>query len=252
MNQNRFKRLTKVQIEILSLLAQDKIMSIDRMNMPVIENRNVSPATRYFLTENKFVTKKDKTKAITTKGNGYIITEQGLRILRLNLSIKRRTAYKIQLKEKICPRCKVTKPISSFVDSSGHKNPRGKYCSECYIDISYDNLRNIMDGRESCLYCGSEIISIFNSDNEPLIKWKDIHRDHMDPISLGGGDDDENTVYCCAKCNIKKGNKLFADWLLCLEDKYRILSRNVYIQKHKSNPEDFEPVPSEIIITFSI
>lgn len=87
MSQNSFKRLTKIQIEILSLLSQDNIMTIDRMNMPTIENRNVSPSTRYFFTENKFVTRKDKTKDITTKGNGYIITDQGLQILKLNLSI---------------------------------------------------------------------------------------------------------------------------------------------------------------------
>ncbi|GAB4300644.1 MAG: hypothetical protein Kow0098_28180 [Ignavibacteriaceae bacterium] len=54
MSQNSFKSLTKIQIEILSLLSQDKIMTIDRMNLPTIENRNVSPSTRYFFTENKF------------------------------------------------------------------------------------------------------------------------------------------------------------------------------------------------------
>lgn len=196
--------------------------------------------------------RKDKTKAITTKGNGYIITEQGLQILKLNLSIKSRPAYKIQLQEKKCSRCKVIKPINDFVDSSGLRNHRGKYCSECHIDISFENLRNILEGREFCLYCGSEIISMCNSDNDPLLKWKDIHRDHMDPISLGGEDTDENTIYCCANCNIKKGNKLFSDWFLCLEEKYKTISRNVYIQKHKRNPEDFKTIPNEIIITLTI
>lgn len=252
MNDNSFKRLTKIQIETLELLSQNKIMAIDRMNMAAIENRNVAQSTRYFLTDNKFVTRKDKTKAITTKGNGYVISELGLKTLELNLSIKRRGAPKVRLTEKKCPKCNATKPISDFVDNSGIKNPRGKYCSACHIAISYENLRNIFEGRETCLYCGSEIIKISNSHEEPLTKWEDIHLDHMDPLSLGGKDNERNTVYCCANCNLKKGNKSFSDWLQCLDEKQKALSRNIYIQKHKRSPEEFKPSSNVFMITFSI
>jgi len=252
MKEKNFKRLTKIQMEIMDLLTQNKIMTIDRMNMAAIEERDVASNTRYFMTDNNFVTRKDKTKTITTKGNGYVISEKGLRVLELNRSIKRRSASKILLKEKKCPKCKIIKSIETFVDVSGIKNPRGKYCSECHIENNYESLRKTMDGRDYCLYCGTEIIEVSHLMGEPLTKWKDIHLDHMNPLSLGGQDNDKNTVYCCANCNLNKGSKLFMDWLKCLDEKYRRISRDVYIKKHKRSPEEFKPAQNEFTITFSI
>ena len=100
MLKNTFIRLSKIQQEVLEVLCHRNIMTIDRMNMASIIDRNVAPNTRYFLTNNKLITRKDKTKSITTKGNGYIISAKGLQVLNENRKIGRRGTSSILLKEK--------------------------------------------------------------------------------------------------------------------------------------------------------
>ena len=252
MVKNNIRSLTAIQKEILELLSKGKIISINKYNLGAIGERSVAPNTTWFLTKNKLVTRKDKSKSIITKGNGYIISEKGKQVLELCNSRKKRANPRILISEKKCRRCKNVMPISVFVDSSGYKNPRGRYCPQCHIDEEYEILERVMEGRDFCLYCGSKIIKVSDSLEGPLTSWATIHLDHMDPISLGGKDNETNTVNCCSICNRKKGNKLFVEWLKCLDNECRTLSRNVYIQKHGKNPEDFKPRSNKLIISFSI
>lgn len=249
---NTFIRLTKIQQEVLELLFNGSIMTIDRMNMASIKDKDVAPNTRYFLTENKLITRKDKTKSITTKGNGFIISEKGLQTLNKNRNIKRRVTPRILFEEKKCGRCQKIKPISSFVSIYGFKNPRGKYCLDCFLLNQQDHAISLMEGRNFCLYCGEVISKAYDWTIEGKSAKTYLNRDHMDPLSLGGEDSDNNTVYCCAKCNIKKGNQTFTEWLKLLEQNYSNLAREVYIQKHKHSPEEFKPSPTEILITLGI
>lgn len=48
--------------------------------------------------------------------------------------------------------------------------------------------------RYKCMYCGVRL----TSDNLQI--------DHMDPVSRGGSNDDENLQALCRRCNIRKGN----------------------------------------------
>ncbi len=73
-------KLTKKQFEILDLLAKGGLILIDSMNMASIGEKRIAPQTRYFLTDNRLVTRKDKTKAVATLGNGFIITPKGIKI----------------------------------------------------------------------------------------------------------------------------------------------------------------------------
>jgi hypothetical protein len=75
-------KLTKLQADILEALVQGEIISIDSRNMATMGERAIAPQTRYFLTEKRLVTRKDKTKAVTTSGNGYIISPKGAKVLR--------------------------------------------------------------------------------------------------------------------------------------------------------------------------
>ena len=75
------EKLTKIQLQVLELLEQGAMMVIDAMNMASIGDRNIAPQTRYFLTNSRLVTRKDKTKAITTSGNGYVISKKGIQAL---------------------------------------------------------------------------------------------------------------------------------------------------------------------------
>ncbi len=79
-----FIKLSDSKIEILETLQEGEILRIDKFNMPWLRDRCMSPHTRYFLTENKLITRKDKRKAITTKGNGLIISEKVINVLTQN------------------------------------------------------------------------------------------------------------------------------------------------------------------------
>jgi uncharacterized protein YjhX (UPF0386 family) len=74
-------KLTKIQREILEKLRDGSMITINRMNMAYLEQNPVQPQTRYFLTDKRLITRLDKTKAIETKGNGYIISRKGLMVL---------------------------------------------------------------------------------------------------------------------------------------------------------------------------
>jgi hypothetical protein len=75
-------KLTKVQKEVLTLLDSGEILEVDSMNLSRIGDRDVAFSTRTFLTEKRLVTRKDKSKAVTTKGNGFVISEKGKQALR--------------------------------------------------------------------------------------------------------------------------------------------------------------------------
>lgn len=133
-------KLTKSQIEILEAIQEGEILRIDNMNMLWLRDRAISSQTRYFFTENKLITRKDKRKAITTKGNGFMISGEGIDVLNQNkdrvsiaqqrTKVTKKRNYRVKL-IKTCPGCKNELSSSMFVDFQGNKNPRGRYCIDC-------------------------------------------------------------------------------------------------------------------------
>jgi 5-methylcytosine-specific restriction endonuclease McrA len=54
--------------------------------------------------------------------------------------------------------------------------------------------------RSTCRYCGRTV-------------WgKNLHIDHIIPVSRGGHNGATNLVVACAKCNLSKGNKTAQEW----------------------------------------
>lgn len=210
-------KLTNIQKDVLSLLNDGNLLTLDSMNLASINDQSVASSTRYFLTKNRLVEKKDKTKSITKKGNGYIISQKGKETYLLNIQRKKRNSPRILAKEKECPKCRKVKLISEFVTIWGYKNPRGKYCYSCFLINEQEHASSLMDGRDFCLYCGKKILKVYDWDKngKPLKTY--LHLDHMDPFSLGGLDSDSNKVYCCVECNLKKSDMLFLDWLKILK-----------------------------------
>ena len=245
-------KLTKTQREVLELLDNGAVMTIDCYNMPSIEDRQLSPQTRYFLTEKRLVTKKDKSKSVESKNNGFIITEKGRKVLSENSLPKKRKPSRIIKSEKICPNCKHIKSIDEFVTIYGFKNPRGKYCQGCFNKHQQGHVTYLMESRDFCLYCGEKIKKAYDWTPEGNSKRTYLHLDHMDPLSLGGELSKKNTVYCCVSCNLKKGNKLYSDWLTELAPEYRDLSRKIYIQKHGREPEDFKSSDNLTVFTINL
>lgn len=74
-------RLTKVQRDVLEALRDGGIIRIDRSNMPWLGDRCLSPQTRYFLTDNRLVERRDKTKSVESEGNGFVLSEKGATLL---------------------------------------------------------------------------------------------------------------------------------------------------------------------------
>ena len=74
-------KISKLQKEILLLLREGNIMTIDQQNMAWIGNRPIQPQTRYFLTDNSLITRLDKIKSVKIKGNGFVISKRGLDLL---------------------------------------------------------------------------------------------------------------------------------------------------------------------------
>jgi len=74
----------------------------------------------------------------------------------------------------------------------------------------------------------------------------------MNPISLGGDDTDENTIYCCVPCNLRKKDMVFADWLDELEPEQQIKARDIYVRMHGYEPEEFEPHDTKFTITIKL
>jgi hypothetical protein len=74
-------RLTKVQREILESLRDGDIIRIDRSNMPWLGDRCFSPQTRYYLTDNRLVERRDKTKSVESEGNGLVLSAKGRALL---------------------------------------------------------------------------------------------------------------------------------------------------------------------------
>jgi len=74
----------------------------------------------------------------------------------------------------------------------------------------------------------------------------------MNPLALGGEDTEENTVYCCVACNLKKGKKPYCEWLQCLSTENREFARKIYIEKQGQSPEKFIPTDPNVTIEIKL
>lgn len=81
MGQKEVIKLTATQREVLEALRDGGMITIDEMNMPWLGDRSLGPGTRYFLTENRLVTRADKARSVESRGNGYVISQKGLALL---------------------------------------------------------------------------------------------------------------------------------------------------------------------------
>jgi len=90
-------KLTAVQQEILEELRLGGIIIVDRENTTWLGDRIVQFNTMESLTENKLITRRDKSKSVKTKGNGYVISEKGLAVL--SSQVPRKKTNKTQILE---------------------------------------------------------------------------------------------------------------------------------------------------------
>lgn len=75
------------------------------------------------------------------------------------------------------------------------------------------------DGRQRCVYCARKMLRRRDHMTPEQISLT-ATKDHKRPKALGGTNDKENYLICCARCNGMKGNipyevfKVFADMVL--------------------------------------
>ena len=155
-------------------------------------------------------------------------------------------------KTKKCARCYSTKSIDKFVNIYGFKNVRGKYCISCFHERQQEHAMELLEGRDFCLYCGERITKAYDWTPTGSSAKTYVNRDHMNPLALGGEDTQENTVYCCVTCNLKKGKKTYREWLQCLSTKNREFARKIYIEKQGQSPENFVPTDPNVTIEIKL
>lgn len=156
---------------------------------------------------------------------------------------------------KLCTRCKTEKSANDFrIDKVKrgtktqcqqceneltsiyrHANPdkreqwndrrRRKIANKADGSLTRKVLDKLWEDADKCPYCKD------NFSNSPK------SLDHLIPIALGGLHAIHNVVICCLKCNTRKSNKLFTEWLREIPMEYRDSVRLLYKQKHGEFPE---------------
>jgi hypothetical protein len=96
--------------------------------------------------------------------------------------------------------------------------------------------------RDHCPYCEGPLGAEPGAPAEDLDR---AHLDHMDPLSRGGEESVRNAIYVCATCNMAKGNRLFVAWLAHLPEARRAIVRQIYVDKHGHEPEQFVAGPRQ-------
>ena len=100
-----------------------------------------------------------------------------------------------------------------------------------------ERICELLEGRDKCIYCDLEIP--IPPAGKPFSHY--LQRDHMDPKARGGWDHPDNLIWCCRKCNQRKRDALFVDWLNMIPSTCQESARQAYIKKHCYQPEDFFP-----------
>lgn len=80
MNNNNFK-LTPTLVGVLEVLSEGELLYIDSYGIHKIGDRTFADRTRKTLTRQRLIERKDKTKRVETRGNGFIISKKGLKVL---------------------------------------------------------------------------------------------------------------------------------------------------------------------------
>ena len=172
----------------------------------------------------------------------------------------------MQSSKKRCEGCNTTKPKTEFVSRFGFKSPRGQLCHACWAAKQKYEAVALMDGRESCLYCGVVIPMVRDYDKQGKVTKTYLHMDHMDPVSRGGydpftydlelggftEDTSRNCVYCCSNCNLQKSDMLYVEWLEVIPVENRQLALQIYIERNGASPEEFVPQDNELSVEIDI
>lgn len=178
-----------------------------------------------------------------------------------------------RVKSRRCPGCGNTKALPHFCTLEGYISTRGKFCVDCHIAHAraqeLDTLARERDKipklrlmygpwwrhyappgefeltiyreRDHCLYCGGWLPPMYVPAAiapRPIVGRAQL--DHMDPLSLGGEDSIRNAVFICDRCNGAKRWRPFCEWLTLIPAHQAAAARQVYIEKHRHEPEAFE------------
>lgn len=156
---------------------------------------------------------------------------------------------------KLCTRCKTEKSANDFGIDKVKRGLKSR-CRQCESEMTSVYRHANPDRREQ--WNDRRRRKIANKANGSLTKkvldklWKDADKcpyckddfsqsskslDHLIPISYGGLHAIHNVVICCLKCNTRKSNKPFTEWLREIPVEYRDSVRLLYKQKHGEFPE---------------
>ncbi len=105
------------------------------------------------------------------------------------------------LPPKICGRCQIWKPLTSFARKSWREDGRSGSCRDCRHPTRKHLTFLLKRDGYICAWCKQPLTDIDNS--------RKVHVDHIFPKSKGGSDDPSNLQLLHRRCNIIKRGQLF-------------------------------------------
>ena len=90
--------------------------------------------------------------------------------------------------------------------------------------ITSQEIAKMLKDTVKCPYCMTRVES------------SDKHVDHMIPLSKGGLHATYNLAVVCSKCNHRKKDKTYPEWLDCLEPKQRKSAERLYYKRYGVSP----------------
>ena len=116
---------------------------------------------------------------------------------------------------KACASCKQEKPMVEFSPAKRKKRTRGVNDGTLTVQV----IKEMVKAFKFCPYCGSELYR------------ENTHLDHMKPLAEGGLHSKHNIIPCCSKCNLRKHDTPYGEWVERLREPYKSKAMSIYIER---------------------
>ena len=142
--------------------------------------------------------------------------------------VKYITVIPVLVTSKTCRRCKEEKPVAQFYASKQNRDGLSGYCRKCHIrSVRESYHRNpepaknrATEHKAKKLAVADEKVDrriVFRRDDGVCylclrnIAYKDMHLDHVIPLSRGGRHNYDNCATTCGPCNLRKSDYLLEE-----------------------------------------
>ena len=133
-------------------------------------------------------------------------------------------------REKIKQTAKIYRHSNRGVCRITYSNRQNRLTLQRDNSMTKEIVAELFQKAKLCPYCGIKMLE------KSATKGELKSLDHLIPISKGGLHAVHNVVICCHRCNTKKNNKSFPEWLDRLEEPYRTKAEKLYTKQYGVSP----------------